>query len=54
MLAAMKDDGVQRAVELAVAAAAEPVADRLTARGRQRCDACESSEGRFGADAVAV
>ena len=32
VLAPMQDDGVERAVELAVAAAAEPVADRLTAR----------------------
>jgi hypothetical protein len=34
VLAAVEDDGVEGAVELAVAAAAEPVADRLTARGR--------------------
>jgi hypothetical protein len=31
--AAVQDDGVEGAVELAVAAAAEAVADRLTARG---------------------
>ena len=33
VLAAVEDDGVEGAVELAVAAAAEAVADRLTARG---------------------
>ncbi len=35
---------MQGAVELAVAAAAEAVADRLAARGGQRCDAGEASE----------
>jgi hypothetical protein len=34
VVAAVEDDGVQGAVELAVAASAEAVADRLTARGR--------------------
>jgi hypothetical protein len=33
VLATMKDDGVQGAVELSVAAAAEAVADRLAAGG---------------------
>ena len=32
-MAAVEDDGVEGAVELAIAAAAEAVADRLTARG---------------------
>ncbi len=36
VLAAVEDDGVEGAVVLAVAAAAEPVADRLTARGYGR------------------
>jgi hypothetical protein len=54
LLAAMKDDGVQSAVELTVAAAAEAVPDRLAARGRQRGDAGEASEGGLGADAIAV
>jgi len=31
VLAAVEDDGVQRTVELAVTAAAEPVTDRLSA-----------------------
>jgi hypothetical protein len=39
VLAAVKDDGVQRAVELTAAAAAEPVPDRLAARGGMWCDA---------------
>src|SRR5436190_16218230 len=54
VLAAVKDHGVQGAVELAVAAAAEAVPDRLAARGRQRGDAGEAVEGGFGADAIAV
>jgi hypothetical protein len=54
VLSAMKDDGVERAVELAVAAAAEPVPDRLTARGWQGCDAGEAREGGLGADAIVV
>ena len=54
VLATMKDDRVQGAVELAIAAAAEPVADRLAARGWQGCDAGEACEGGFGADAIAV
>jgi hypothetical protein len=54
VLAAVEDDGVQGAVELAVAAAAEAVADRLAARGGQWCDAGEAGEGGFGADAVMV
>jgi hypothetical protein len=50
LLAEVEDDGVEGAVELAVAAAAETVVDRLAARGGQRCDAGESCEGRFGTD----
>ena len=42
------------AVELAVAAAAEPVADRLAAGGRDRGDAGEAGEGRLRADASAM
>src|SRR5262245_30632661 len=54
VLAAVRGNGVERAVELAVAAAAEPVADCLSARGGYWCDAGESGEGCLGADAVAV
>src|SRR5437870_5577278 len=54
VLAAVEDDRVQGAVELAVAAAAEPMSDRLAARGRQRGDAGETREAGFRADAVAV
>ena len=54
VLAAVQDDGVQRSVELAVAAAAEPMADRLAAGGGQGCDARESGEGSLGADATAM
>jgi hypothetical protein len=54
VLAAVEDDGVQGAVELAVAAAAEAVADRLAARGRQWCDAGEAGEAGFRAEPVAV
>jgi hypothetical protein len=50
----MQDDGVEGAVELAVAAAAEPVADRLATGGWEWCDAGEAGECRFGADAVFV
>ena len=44
VLAAVEDDGVQSAVELAVAAAAEPVADGLTAGGWDACDAGEAAK----------
>ena len=43
---------MQGAVELTVAAAAEAVTDRLSARGGQRCDAGEAGESRLGADAA--
>ena len=45
---------MEGAVELAVAAAAEPVPDRLAAGGGDRCDAGEPCEGGFGADAAVV
>jgi hypothetical protein len=51
---AVKEDGVQGMVQLAVAAGGEPVADRLATRGRQRWDAAESGDGGVGADAIAV
>src|SRR3954452_4690050 len=54
VLAAVQDDGVQGAVELAVAAAAEAGADRLAARGWEWCDAGEAGEGGFGANAAWV
>src|SRR6266545_3202291 len=38
------DDLVECSVELSVAAAVEPVADRLAGRGRDRGGACESRE----------
>ena len=52
VLAAVQDDGVEGAVELAVAAAAEPVADRLAARSGQGRDAGEAGEGGLGTDAI--
>ena len=54
VLAAVEDDGVEGAVELAVAAAAEPVACGEAAGGGEWCDAGESCEGGFGVDAVVV
>jgi len=54
VLAAVEDDGVQRAVELAVAAAAEAMPDRLTARRWKRRDAGKAGEGGLGADAICV
>ncbi len=54
MLAAVEDDGVEGAVELAIAAAAEPVPGRLAARGGERGDAGEAGETGFGAKAAAV
>jgi hypothetical protein len=52
VLSAMKDDCVQGAVELAIAAAAEPVTNRLAARGGHGCDARETREGGFRANAA--
>jgi hypothetical protein len=45
---------VQCAVEFAVAASVEAVADRLAGRGRDRCCAGEPGEGCFGGDASSV
>ena len=47
-------DGVQGAVEVAVAAAVEPVPGPLSAAGLQRGDAGEGGEGGFVADPAAV
>jgi len=54
VLAAVQRDRVECAVELSVAAAAESVAGCLAAGGRDWCDAGESREGGFGADAAMV
>jgi hypothetical protein len=54
VLASVEDHGVQGAVELAVAATTEPMPIGLSARGGDRCDAGESCEGGFGADASVV
>ena len=51
VLATMQDDGVERAVQLSVAATAEPMPGRLAAGGGDRRDAGEAGEGGFGADA---
>jgi hypothetical protein len=45
---------VQCAVELAVAAAVEAVADRLSGGGGDRCAAGEAGEGGFASDPAAV
>jgi hypothetical protein len=50
----VEDDGVQRAVQLTVAAPAESVADGLAAVGWDGGDAGESCESGFGADAAWV
>src|SRR6266567_2641479 len=47
---ACDEDHVQRAVEFAVAASVEPVADRLPGGSGYRCGAGEPCEGGFGAD----
>jgi hypothetical protein len=54
VLAAVEDDCVQGAVQLPVAAAAEPLPPRLTARGGDRGDAGEPCEGGLGADSASV
>jgi predicted kinase len=54
MLASVQRDRVQSTVELAVDAAAEPMADRLAARGGDGRDAGEAGESCFGADAAVV
>jgi hypothetical protein len=48
------EDHVQCAVEFAVAAAVEPVADGLAGGGGDRGCAGESGEGCFRSDAAAV
>ena len=45
-------DHVERAVEFAVAATVEPVADGLPGRGRDRGGAGEACEGGFRSDAA--
>lgn len=52
--AAAQDDRVEGAVELPVAAAAEAVADGLSARGRQWGNAGEACEGGVGVDTAMV
>jgi hypothetical protein len=52
--AAGDDDLVEGAVEFPVAAAVEPVADRLTRRGGDRGCAGEAGEGRFASEASGV
>jgi hypothetical protein len=54
VLAAVEDDRVQGAVELAVAAAAEAVPLGLAAAGGDGCDAGEAGEAGFGAEAAGV
>jgi hypothetical protein len=54
VLAAVQDDRVESAVELAVAAAAEPVPGRLAAGGGDRRDAGEAGEGGLGAQPAVV
>jgi hypothetical protein len=51
---ACDEDHVQCAVEFAVAASVEAVADRLVGGGRDRCCAGEPGEGCFGGDASSV
>jgi len=51
VLAAVKDDGVEGAIELVVAAAAEPLPCRLATGGGDGRHAGEAGEGGFGADA---
>ncbi len=48
------EDHVQGAVELAIAAAVEAVADRLARRGGDRCAASEASEGGLASDPALV
>jgi hypothetical protein len=54
VLAAVRDVRVWGAVELVVAAAAEPVPRRWSAGGGDWCDAGEAGEGGFGARPVWV
>jgi len=48
------EDHVQRAVEFAVSASVEPVADGLAGGGGDRRCAGKSREGGFGSDAAVV
>src|SRR6266508_6913415 len=48
------EDHVQGAVELAIAAAVEAVADRLSRRSGDRCAASEASEGGLASDPAGV
>ena len=48
------EDHVQCAVEFAVAAAVEAVADRLAGGGGDRCGAGEPGEGGFASDPALV
>ena len=50
-LPAAEHDCVEGAVELAVSASVEPVADRLARGGRDRGDASDAGEGCFASDA---
>jgi hypothetical protein len=54
VLAAVEHDRVQGAVELAIAAAAEPVPGGLAAGGGDRGDAGEACEAGFGAQSASV
>jgi hypothetical protein len=54
VLAAVEDDGVEGAVELAVAAAAEAVAGGDAAGGWKWRDAGEPGEGGLGRDTAVV
>jgi hypothetical protein len=54
VLAAVEDDCVEGAVEVAVAASVESVADGLAAGGGDRCGAGEAGEGGFVSDAAWV
>ena len=54
VLASVEGDRVGGAVELAVAAAAEPVSGRLAAGGGDGCDAGEAGEAGLGAQPAVV
>ena len=54
MLASVERDRVQGAVELAVAAAAEPMPGRLSAGGGDGCYAGEAGEAGLAAESAVV
>ncbi len=54
VLTSVQHHGVQRAVELSVAAAVQPVPLCLAARGGDRRDTGEAGEGGFVADAATM